>query len=123
MERFAGSEIQQHHLQQGAQVFGVDGDKMGKVKTWDEHHLVVEKGLIFSTDYWVPFSAVEHYTEDEVFLKVTKDEALNSGWDSEPNVDEGTFLDASAADQKVSSRAFRKDAFEIDPVLPPRTRI
>ncbi len=118
MERFAEAE-QQHHLQQGAEVFGTDGNKMGKVKTWDEHYLVVEKGMIFSTDYYVPFSAVSNFTEQEVFLNVTKDEALDKGWDIEP-IQEETFLDAAARDEKFTSGAFSQNAFEVEPKLPPR---
>lgn len=118
MERYAETD-HQYHLQQGAEVFGTDGNKMGKVKSWDDHFLVVEKGKIFSTDYYVPFAAVASYTEQEVFLNVTKDEALNKGWENEPVAGE-TFLDSAEADEKFNSGAFGKNAFEVEPKLPPR---
>ena len=118
MDRYESTE-QQHHLQQGAEVFGTDGNKMGKVKTWDEHYLVVEKGKLFSTEYFVPFSAVSNYTEQEVFLNVTKDEALQSGWENAP-VEGESFLEAAAEDSKFTSGAFSQNAYEVEPKLPPR---
>ncbi len=79
------AQDQQYHLRPGADVFGADGGKFGKVRTWDRKYLIVEKGLLFTTDYYVPFSAVDNYTEEEVFLKVTKEAAQNHGWDLQPS--------------------------------------
>ena len=119
MERFATpDQQQQHHLQQGAEVFGTDGSKMGKVKTWDEHYLVVEKGVLFSKDYYVPFSAVSNFTEQEVFLNLTKEEALKQGWENEPIGE--TFVESAAEAEKFNTGAFSQNAYEVEPKLPPR---
>ena len=117
MERFADT-THQHHLQMGATVFGTDGNKIGKVKTWDDRYLVIEKGLIFSTDYFIPFSAVAGFTEEEVFLKVSKDEALHSNWDVAP-VEAETFLETDETELRYKTGAFSQNAAEIEPKLPP----
>ncbi|MBX3071839.1 MAG: DUF2171 domain-containing protein [Thermomicrobiales bacterium] len=118
MERFADA-TRQHHLQMGASVFGTDGGKIGKVKSWDDKYLVIEKGLIFSSDYYIPFSAVANYTEEEVFLTVTKDEVLNSGWDHPPAAGEDLPVPDETEHHYVSG-AFSQNAYEVDPKLPPR---
>jgi uncharacterized protein (TIGR02271 family) len=40
----------------------------------------------FPTDYYLPQTAIGSYDNGELFLTVTKDEALNQGWDVEPEV-------------------------------------
>src|SRR5215208_5009181 len=68
----------------GAEVFGADGDKVGTVAAVDPGYLVVEKGFFFPTDYYIPMSAVASYDNDQVYLNVAKDAALQSGWDAQP---------------------------------------
>src|SRR5215213_9479636 len=68
----------------GAEVFGADGDKVGTVAAVYPGYLVVEKGLFFPTDYYIPMSAVASYDNDQVYLNVSKDAALDRGWDTRP---------------------------------------
>ena len=68
----------------GAEVFGADGDKVGTVAAVYPGYLVVEKGFFFPTDYYIPLSAVASYDNDQVYLNVAKDAALQSGWDAQP---------------------------------------
>src|SRR5215212_9485857 len=68
----------------GAEVFGADGDKVGTVAAVYPGYLVVEKGFFFPTDYYIPMSAVASYDNDQVYLNVAKDAALQSGWDAQP---------------------------------------
>jgi len=42
---------------------------------------VIEKGFFFPTDYSFPTSAINTVDGDKVYLNVTKDDALNQGWD------------------------------------------
>jgi hypothetical protein len=67
----------------GATVFGADGEKVGTVATFDGAYVVVEKGFFFPKDYPIPVSAISETTGDAVYLSVTKDAALNQGWDQE----------------------------------------
>ena len=78
----------QYQFREGDDVLGSDGDKVGSVHSIGSNYLVVEKGFFFPTDYYVPFSAVSTYDEADgkVFLNVTKDDALNSGWEADPGM-------------------------------------
>jgi len=79
----------------GAEVFGADGDKVGTVAAVYPGYIVVEKGFFFPTDYYIPMSAVASYDNDQVYLNVAKDAALNSGWDAQPTDLEAASYDAS----------------------------
>jgi uncharacterized protein (TIGR02271 family) len=84
----------------GAEVFGADGDKVGTVAAVYPGYIVVEKGFFFPTDYYIPMSAVASYDNDQVYLNLTKDAALNSGWDAQP-----TDLETSTYDTSLASGA------------------
>ena len=97
----------------GDDVYGSDGDKVGTVAEVQSGYLVVEKGFFFPTDYYIPMSAVASAGDGQVSLNVAKDAALNSGWDTVPDVvptgmtDSGTLFaegDVSLTDRD-SSRA------------------
>jgi uncharacterized protein (TIGR02271 family) len=68
-------------IPEGTDVVGADGDKVGKVVAAEPDYIVVEKGFFFPTDYYIPTSAINNFDGDKVYLNVTKDEALNQGWD------------------------------------------
>jgi len=70
----------------GDEVYGSDGDKVGTVAEVQSGYLVVEKGFFFPTDYYIPMSAVASAGDGQVSLNVAKDAALNSGWDTVPDV-------------------------------------
>jgi uncharacterized protein (TIGR02271 family) len=65
-------------------VRGSDGDKVGKIVEVSSNYVVVEKGFFFPSDHYIPTSAISSVGDDEVFLSVTKDEALSQGWDQQP---------------------------------------
>lgn len=88
---------QQVPLVPGANVYGADGEKVGTVSTWGSTFLVVAKGFFFPTDYYIPMSAVESSTNDEIYLNVTKEEALTQGWDIEPPT-EGEYAGTHTGD-------------------------
>jgi len=73
--------VQQWQIPEGVDVVGADGDKVGKVVAAEANYIVVEKGFFFPSDYYVPTSAINNFDGDKVYLSVTKDEALNQGWD------------------------------------------
>jgi uncharacterized protein (TIGR02271 family) len=68
----------------GADVFGADGEKVGTVAAVYPGYIVVEKGFFFPTDYYIPMSAVASFDNDQVYLTLAKDAALQSGWDAQP---------------------------------------
>lgn len=102
------------NLTQGMDVVGSDGDKVGSVQDVRGEYVVVSKGFFFPTDYYVPFNALTNVDGDKVYLNVTKDEALNQGWDQEPDAsmastttyDEQPITDAGLhVDQPVTNAA------------------
>jgi uncharacterized protein (TIGR02271 family) len=68
----------------GDEVYGSDGDKVGSVAEVQRDYFIVAKGLFFPTDYYIPRSAVTSSSNGQVYLNVTKEAALNSGWDVVP---------------------------------------
>jgi uncharacterized protein (TIGR02271 family) len=96
----------QFQFRAGDDVIAADGDKVGRLADLHGSYLIVEKGFFFPKDYYIPFSAVTSYDEAEnkIFLAVTKDEALNSGWDVVPEL---------AADEYVAGTTRMEDREEI----------
>lgn len=84
--------MDQWNIRQGAVVRSVDDHKLGKVIDLQGQYMVVEKGFFFPTDYFIPTSAISSADDDTIYLSVTKDEALNSGWD------QAAIIDTSAVD-------------------------
>jgi hypothetical protein len=81
--------VSQWRFREGDQVVSADDHKLGKVVAFypdmtSPTHLVVEKGLIFHHDYYVPVSAVSNYADRTIYLDVPKDTVLNQGWDAIP---------------------------------------
>jgi len=77
----------QFQITEGTDVYGSDGDKVGSVVAVQPSYVVVEKGFFFPTDYYIPTSAIASAGGDGVYLNVTKDAALNQGWDAQPTGD------------------------------------
>jgi uncharacterized protein (TIGR02271 family) len=92
----------------GDEVYGSDGDKVGTVAEVQSSYLVVEKGFFFPTDYYIPMSAVTSAGDGQVSLNVAKDAALNSGWDTVPEVVPTGMTDGGTvfAEGDVSAPAF-----------------
>ena len=72
-------------LQPGMDVYGADGDKIGSIQEAYESYIMVAKGFFFPKDYYIPIDSVQGVDEDNrVYLSVTKEDALNRGWDTVP---------------------------------------
>ncbi|HEV2528442.1 MAG TPA: PRC-barrel domain-containing protein [Thermomicrobiales bacterium] len=76
-------------MQPGTDVYGTDGEKLGTIIEVSQDYLVVEKGLFFPTDYFVPMTAVSTAEPERVLLSVSRDEALVQGWDRRPGEQSG----------------------------------
>ena len=82
----------------GADVYGADGEKVGSVAAVYPGYIVVEKGIFFPTDYYIPTSAIASYDAGQVYLNVAKDAALQSGWDAQPaDLETATFATTDTA--------------------------
>lgn len=71
-------------IQTGWDVYGSDGEKVGSVAGVANDHFIIEKGFLFTTDIYVPMSAVASTADDEVQLIYTKDQVENQDWSSAP---------------------------------------
>ena len=106
METTTGEVID---IEPGADVFGSDGEKLGSAIEIGPDYLVVEKGLFFPTDYVIPNGAIAAVEPGRITLTVSKDEALNSGWDRRQG-DRNDQAGSSATDTAVGGN--RRDAFD-----------
>jgi len=77
-------------ISNGMDVVGTDGDKIGEVSGVEGEYIVVVKGFFFPSDHYIPFSAVNS-VDDKVYLNVTKDAALNQGWDTAPTTTNAAY--------------------------------
>ena len=100
----------------GADVYGADGDKVGTVSAVYPGYIVVEKGLFFPTDYYIPMSAIASYDTDRVYLNVSKDAALGHGWDTRPvDLETATVRTTTATtDTFTGSDRFAAERIESD---------
>lgn len=85
METTSGQIID---VEPGASVFGSDGEKLGSIMEIGPDYIVVEKGLFFPTDYFVPNGAIASVEPERITLTMTRDEALEQGWDKDPTEQE-----------------------------------
>jgi hypothetical protein len=71
----------------GAPVYDMTGEKVGSVSAVNlpNEYFTLEKGVVFTRDFYVPLSAVERMAPDAVHLNVDKDQMTYLGWDARPN--------------------------------------
>lgn len=87
-------------LQPGMTVYGSEGDKIGDIDVIEGDYFVVRKGFFFPEDHYIPFTAVQSVESEDVYLAVTKDDALNQNWNEAPagTAESGTYVDETAID-------------------------
>ena len=100
---------EQWTVREGTDVISADDQKVGKVVAVQPTYLVVEKGFFFPTDYYIPTSAVANYDGDKAYLSVTKDEALNQGWDSMPQEDASYTTTSTTYDTAGTAGSYTAD--------------
>lgn len=83
--RQTGTQYQASQIQTGWDVYGSDGEKVGDVADVGPDHFIVEKGFIFTTDIYIPMSAVRLIEHDRIELSMAKAEIEGKGWDRPPD--------------------------------------
>jgi uncharacterized protein (TIGR02271 family) len=73
-----------NQIKTGTDVYGSDDEKIGSIAGVADTYFVIEKGFIFTTDIYVPMSAVARVDDDRVMLSMTKDQVENEDWTREP---------------------------------------
>ncbi len=76
-------------IQNGWDVFGSDGDKIGDVSDVGPNYVLVTKGFLFTKDIYIPTSAITSIDQDRVYINVAKDQVDSMGWDQAPMGDSG----------------------------------
>ena len=82
----------------GMPVFDAQGEKVGAVGQLaaQGNCLVVEKGLIFTYNLYIPFSAVHARDGNGVYLNLTKEELKDDQWKNPPG---GAEVQSTLPDQ------------------------
>lgn len=77
---------------EGTPVYDSVGDKLGSVGSAspDGNYLLVQKGIIFKHDVYVPLQSIARSDADGIYLNMTKDQALNQDWQNPPQMTTGT---------------------------------
>jgi hypothetical protein len=73
------------HFRKGTDVYSSDDHKIGTVDDVFNGYLLCKKGMIFTSDLYVPFSAVRDVSNDRVYLDVPKDQLDNLNWTQPPS--------------------------------------
>jgi uncharacterized protein (TIGR02271 family) len=65
-------------------VYASDGAHIGKVAEVGQDYILVQKGLIFVEDLFIPTSAIERVEAEAVYLQISKRDVETRGWDQRP---------------------------------------
>ena len=73
----------------GTDVFDANGEKVGTVKQYNPQasYMVLEKGMLFKKDLYIPVSAIERTTTDGVRLSLFKDDLKADRFTAPPTSD------------------------------------
>ena len=100
-------------IEQGWDVYGDDDEHLGSVQGIGENYLLLQKGLFFTKDIYVPHSAITDAADGVVRVNVGKAELESMGWDAPPTDPEsGSFSSSRGASttSDVSGYASESDA-------------
>lgn len=84
-------------VQPGTNVYSIDNDKVGDVAEVGGNYLLVRKGFLFTTDRYIPFSAISRIDTDGVYLNVAKEQFDSMAWDQPPVEDTTTYTGSTSA--------------------------
>jgi hypothetical protein len=78
------SNTEKWHIEEGEDVIGTCGHKVGEVMDVEGDYIVVEKGFFITEDLYVPKEAIAGHDKHGVHLNVTKHDVDEAGWNHEP---------------------------------------
>lgn len=100
-----GRSVGPRDIMPGAEVYGSDGKKLGTIEEVFDDSFLVQKGILFVHDYYLPYSFVAGISTERVDLNLTSDDVKNQDLSSRPGLGarSGAAMpdasDASGADQ------------------------
>jgi hypothetical protein len=71
-------------IRDGMEVYGNDDEHLGTVAEVGNNYVLVQKGLIFVKDIYIPVSAIDRVGGDAIWLNIPKDQVESMGWDDIP---------------------------------------
>lgn len=76
----------------GTDVYDANGDKVGTVQEFNPQAncIVVQKGLIFTKDLYIPMNAIDGRDDNGLYLNLTKDDLKDDRFASPPDYTAGT---------------------------------
>ncbi len=69
-------------IRAGMDAYGADGEKIGAVADASKSYFVIAEGFLFTTDLFVPTSAVAAVLDDRVELNLTKEQIERGNYTS-----------------------------------------
>ena len=95
--------MQQDEIGRGWAVYDTNDEKIGDVADVQAGYLLVQKGLIFIKDVYIPMSSVARTdaANGAVYVNVQKDSIDSMGWDAPPT-DGGAYADTSRSDTGIA---------------------
>lgn len=80
-------------LTEGLDVYASDGEHVGTINEVGENYVLVQKGMFFPRDVYIPTFAIDRVDETGAWINVAKNDIDAQGWDGPPSVDRRTDLD------------------------------
>ena len=74
-------------LREGWVVVGNDGHRLGTIKDVGRDYVLVSHSK-FGADLYVPVSSIANVERETIHLNLTRDDALQMGWEQAPRIDE-----------------------------------
>lgn len=86
------SQWHQNDLRPMMKVYGADEKEIGHIVDTYEETFLMHKGVFFSKDRYIPYSAITSINDEKVQLSMSSDEVEQQEWEKRPD------LKAHAAD-------------------------
>ena len=78
------SDQREWQIQQGTDVIGSCGHKIGEVMDVQDEYVVVEQGFFICHDLYVPKEAISGLDKHGLHLNLSKQDTKSAGWEAEP---------------------------------------
>lgn len=81
----------QHDVHKHMEVYSSDNQKLGHVTDVYEDSFVVHKGFLFTTNRYIPYSAISTIEKDRVELEMDAADALIKEWTVRPDYEDHPY--------------------------------
>ncbi|EFH88761.1 DUF2171 domain-containing protein [Ktedonobacter racemifer] len=81
-----------NNIHKGMQVYSAENEDLGHIEKAYDDSFLVQKGLLFHKDRYIPYSVISTIDEENVHLMVSKAEAREMRWDQRPSEHTGDTL-------------------------------